>query len=141
MPLNNRLSPPPATLPRNHKFKSVAIYSTFIKLDKYPSIMRNCVIHRGCVIAEFRIKENTKQDRNKALAAHSAIEYIIESDPRVVLLDTEDAETVVDFFEPGEEVTLYGAYLDGCLDIAYEALESKGVKPRYHPTGCIPLFP
>ncbi|HLC52902.1 MAG TPA: hypothetical protein VJI98_06665 [Candidatus Nanoarchaeia archaeon] len=103
--------------------------------------MRNCVIHPRFVVAEFRNRNNSRSEKNLALQAHFDIETIIRSDPNVVILDTGDPASVADFFKPGEEVMLYGAYRDGCLQTAREALLAKGVKVDYHPTGSISMFP
>jgi hypothetical protein len=97
--------------------------------------MRNCVIHRKNVVNQSKIEYHKREYRNKVLSALSVIEDII-NDPDTMSLGI---SSVADFFEAGEEVTLYGAYLGGCLHAAYKDLEAKGVKPRYHPIGCIPF--
>ena len=102
--------------------------------------MRNCVIHRRFVLPEARNGKNTTADRNLAVQAHIDIEDIIQSDSNVVVLDTGDPASVADFFKPGEDVMLYGAFRDGCLETARDALLAKGVKADYHPTGSIPVF-
>ena len=102
--------------------------------------MRNCVIHRRFVLPEAGNRNNTSADRNLALQAHLDIEAIIQNDPNVVVLESGDPASVADFFKPDEEVMIYGAFRDGCLKVAREALLAKGVKADYHPTGSIPAF-
>ena len=103
--------------------------------------MRNCVVHRRIVVAEILNRENNLQEKNLATRAHLDIEDVIRNDPNVVILNTGAPASVAEFFQPGEEVMLYGAYRGGCLKTAREALLAKGIKAYYHPTGSIPMFP
>ena len=98
--------------------------------------MRNCVIHRRFVEA-MRNRSNSLKERNLAVQACFNIEAIIRDDPLVVLLDTGDPASVVDYFKRGEKVILYGAFRKGCLETARDALLSKGIIANYHPTGSI----
>ena len=101
--------------------------------------MRNCVIHRGFVTAQMRESSNSSNQRLLASNAHRDIELIIRDDHQVVLLDTGHPASVADFFELGEEVMLYGAFRDGCLEKARNALLAKGISAHYHPTGSIAI--
>lgn len=104
--------------------------------------MKHCVIHRGFVELTQRsvntISSQKDLDRmNKAILAQLTIEELLANEKDAVVLDNDCPEKVADFFESGDEVTLYGCGLGGCLRVAEDALKKKGVKVTYHPSGCI----
>ena len=75
--------------------------------------------------------------REQAYNAFLAIQRVIQTDRGVIKYDTGDPERIADLFEPGDVVMLYGAYLDVCLNNAYNSLTRKGVKVDFHPEGCL----
>ena len=106
--------------------------------------MKHLIMHQQFI--ESR-KVQTKQitcnedmsRRNQAVLARMTIDSVIKQEPASDVIDYYDGDPklVADLFNPGDQVTLYGAYLNGCLKDAEEALIAKGVKVQYHPRGCI----
>ncbi len=99
--------------------------------------MRNCIMHRRFVIMDAWSIDLSREERRAAMQAHLEIEKTIQNDPGAVILDKGNPALVKNYFEPGEDVMLLGAYRGGCLETALKALQEKGVHARYHPIGSI----
>ena len=86
-------------------------------------------------------RKNELSERKIAEAAFHKINEIRGKMSNVLLLDTDDPADAANHFEAGDLVILCGAYRDGCLTTAKEALEAKGIQVKFHAVASIPMFP
>ncbi len=97
--------------------------------------IKHCVVHRNCVNIDAGI------GGPKVEIVKKTIDDLIDSRDKnnlnILLFDKGNPERISDYFEKGDEVILYGAYLGMCLYTAERVLMEKGVKVFFHPEGCI----
>ena len=112
--------------------------------------MKHCVIHtERTVLSPKKIARDLyrnpvfeNMDRLiDVMLARIIIDNVFKYEDPIDVFHYERKEPswVADYYEPGDDVTLYGAYITTCLDTAKEALEEKGVNVYLHPDGCIGL--
>lgn len=127
----------------------VSFFSKFCKISRVKFIkpsttlkfMKHLIIHRHCIDIDLRGNDLKPKQRRKLLSATRVINDLLDDERAQVKDWNFGPETLVDrFYDPGDEVTLYGAYAGVCLSAARRVLEDKGVHVQYHDLGCINLY-